>query len=556
MLAYAYIGEEWEFVAICSLEDGFGAIVDAKKQIFFFDDFLGTAALDARALSIRDFDLTRFIRRVRTTPNARFILTTRAPIFEEARRVSDRLGDPRLDIIKYVLDVGVYTRRIKARIFYNHLFVAGTPKEYVKALWDARAIAKIVDHKNYNPRVIEAMTDDMHIHDIDPKHYAQAFLKMLDNPKQIWDTAFRTHIPPMCRHLLIALFFCSEYGVEIDDLKTAFNALHSSLSRKYGTPYGAKDFEEALKILEGGFIAIIGIQARFINPSVRDYLTDYLDDLDLISDCARAATTANWASSVWKHVMTTRLSHFPEHEVVAKCFIEVAKSFISLPFWKQDPRSPTTARICDLSNGGRISLMLEWHAWSKDDRFACFALALAKKPFGGFSAWLDGEKLVDLVRSLRDDSDGDESFPQAEEIATALEASLVALFEQGLHADDLEKLYAAIDTARKVLGENVFEAADGAVEQEIENAYSNAAEIDSESTLEDQIKALRSLASRVSISSERLDSAVFAFESCISEIKERVSTTEPPSFTGRTPRETDTFDDAALRNLFEPLTRV
>jgi hypothetical protein len=107
-----------------------------------------------------------------------------------------------------------------------------------------------------------------------------------------------------------------------------------------------------------------------------------------------------------------------------------------------------------------------------------------------------------------------------------------------------------------VLGENVFEAADEAVEQEMENAYSNAAEIDSESTLEDQIKALRSLASRASIRSERLDSAVSAFEKRISDIKERVSTTEPPSFTGRTPRETDTFNDAALRNLFEPLTRV
>ena len=128
MLAYAYLGEEWEFVAIRSLDDGLSAIVDTKIQIFFFDDFLGKVALDTRALATRDSDLARFIKRVRNSPNARFILTTRAPIFEEARRVSEHLADPRLDIVKYVLDVGIYTRRIRARILYNHFLSLGRPR--------------------------------------------------------------------------------------------------------------------------------------------------------------------------------------------------------------------------------------------------------------------------------------------------------------------------------------------------------------------------------------------------------------------------------------------
>jgi hypothetical protein len=150
-------------------------------------------------------------------------------------------------------------------------------------------------------------------------------------------------------------------------------------------------------------------------------------------------------------------------------------------------------------------------------------------------------------------ADRSANFATEPEIAAALEAGLIVLLEGGLRADDLERLYVAIDGARKVLGENVFEASDSAIEQEIENAYLNAAEIDFESTLEDQVKALQSLASRISVTPERLDSAVSAFVGRISEIKESVSTTEPPSFTGRTPRETDTFNDAALRNLFESL---
>lgn len=107
MLAYAYVGEGWELVPIRSLDDGFSAIVDAKKQVFYFDDFLGKVALDRNALASKDSDLARFMKRIRHSQNARFILTTRAYIFEEARRVSEYFADQRLDISKYVLDVGV-----------------------------------------------------------------------------------------------------------------------------------------------------------------------------------------------------------------------------------------------------------------------------------------------------------------------------------------------------------------------------------------------------------------------------------------------------------------
>lgn len=217
MLSHAYLGEGWEFVAIRSLDDGFAEIVDAKQQIFFFDDFLGTIALDARALASKDSDLARFMKRIRATPNARFILTTRTPIFEEARLISEQLADQRLDISRYALDVGVYTRRIKARILYNHLLVSGLSKAHVRALIDSGKIPQIVDHKNYNPRVIEWMTDELHSQKIATEGYATAFLKALANPQKLWDTTFRTQIPKKCQHLLFSLFFCSEYGAEIED---------------------------------------------------------------------------------------------------------------------------------------------------------------------------------------------------------------------------------------------------------------------------------------------------------------------------------------------------
>lgn len=552
MLSYAYIGDGWEYVAIRSLDDGFAAIVDTTKQVFLFDDFLGKVALDARSLSAKDSELARFIRRVRTAPNARFILTTRAYIFEEARRVSEYLADQRLDITKYVLDVGIYTRRIKARILYNHLFVGNTPPEYVKALWVADAFGEIVDHKNYNPRIIEAMTDSIRLQETLSEDYAEAFLNLLSNPSQLWDTAFRTHISPMCRHLLFALLFGAEHAVEIEDLKAAFNALHALLSTKYGTPYGPKDFDETLKILEGGFIAIRGTSVSFVNPSARDYLTGYLDDPAQLADFARAATMANWASALWKHVRVTRMLPPADQEMISMCFLNVARTFPRLRMWKTIYTNPISVRKVDLAATDRISLLLEWHECSGMEEFTEFALTLAEKPIGGFSPWSDGDNLIRLITDLR----LGEKYPRCPldtGIANALESGLITLLGGGIWADDLARLYRRIEAARDALNHHVLEAAAKAVHGQFEDQHSDYSSSDSESTLQDQIDALRNLAPQVGIPADRLEKTISRIEQRISEINEDVSPAAGPSVTGRSSADSDVFDDDALRNLFEPL---
>ena len=156
MLCLTLMGQDWELVSMRNLEDGLGAINDSKnkKQVFFFDDFLGQVALGKQALADKGSSLERFMSRIQRSGKARFILTTRGYIFEEARGVSEGLGDERLNVTKYVLDVGVYTRRIKAQILYNHLLASSIPQEYIRALIDGNNLVEIIDHKNYNPRLI------------------------------------------------------------------------------------------------------------------------------------------------------------------------------------------------------------------------------------------------------------------------------------------------------------------------------------------------------------------------------------------------------------------
>jgi DNA polymerase III delta prime subunit len=550
MLAYAYIGEEWEFEAIRSLDEGFGSIKDAKKQIFFFDDFLGQIALDARALSTKDSDLARFIRRIRNTPNGRFVLTTRAPVFEEARQVSEHLRNPALDILKYVLDVGVYTRRIRARILYNHLFVTKTPSEFTAMLWTAGAIKKIIDHPNYNPRIVEWMTDSLRIKDIQAKDYPAAFLAALDNPHQLWDTSFRKHIPPKCRHLLFCLFFGSEYGTELDDLKQQFLPLHAAFCKAHNLSHDPKDFEESLKILESGFITITGTRVSFINPSLRDYLSTYLDDETLLGLLASVARKADWAAAVWSFVRAAKTLTEADITNLVREFIPAALTFNALPVMKPDPARPNVWRYHDLGLARRIELLLEWYSVTEDGNFADQASLIANSPFGGFSNWQDGRLLLRTLVKLKK---GEESiFSFSSELANTIEAQVIGMLEGFIWADDLDALYGIIEQEREALSEEIFLAASRAVTRSFENAMEDAASVESRSTLEDEISALERLGLRTGIDKTELDKAISHYRVRISAIEDTSDEAEAPQFSGKMHAE-DRFTDAALRDLFAPL---
>lgn len=553
MLSYAYLAEGWELIAIRSLDDGFGTIVDAKQQIFLFDDFLGKIALDVKALSAKDSDLARFMRKVRGSPNARFILTTRAYIFEEARQASEHLADGRLDISRYLLDVGIYTRRIKARILYNHLIVAGTPRAHVQALIESGTIKKIVDHRNYNPRVVEWMTDADRLQDVSPESYPKEFLAALANPKRLWEIAFRKHIPEKCRHLLIAMFFCSQYGVELEKLRPAFERLHQDLCTKYGIARDPKDFEEAVRIVEGGFITINDTRLSYVNPSFRDYMADYVKDVELLCICAGASQIVEWADAVWQ--IGSTLDFAPDQQKrLALSFIDVASRFTDLPTWNEyEPRS---FRPVDTSNSRRIELLLQWWVVSGDSRFSDIALKVAEDPpapkfWSGFDSWRDGAAIVELTSKIR----GEEYYPDlpiAEKLVEVLEEAVINLLRHGLSYDTLESIADAVEDAYPAVSKPVRDATLAAICREIDEVEGSIDHIDSESTLEDHAKTLEKLAPRAGVPPENLATAIAKVKKRIEEIEEETTTADAPSISSPKP-EPEVFTDAALTSLFASL---
>ncbi|MCX5493872.1 ATP-binding protein [Kaistia dalseonensis] len=558
MLGYAYLAEDWELVAIRSLDDGLAAISDSRRQLFYFDDFLGRVALDKNALAKMDSDLARFITRVRKSKNARFILTTRAPIFEEAKRHSEHLADRRLDISRYLLDVGIYTRRIKARILYNHLSTTGTPRSHVVSLIDSGLITEIVDHKNYSPRLIAQMTEGSRISDLEPAAYPTAFIAALDDPSQLWDIPFRKHIPRTCQHLLLTLFFCGEFWVPIDTLSVNYAAYHAALNAHFGTAHDPKDFEESLRILEGGFVKISGRSVMFVNPSVRDYLLNYLDDHILLNLAAKASLRTDWTQAVWEHAKRISppwtVPAPPERAELARSFLPVAETFLTQPV---RVRIKTEHGVYlhphGLSNVDRAELLIDWWFASGEERFLALLHSLLSNPIDGWDPWRDGEDLIALIGKFRGPGYFDE-LPSREELANILVTGAIAMIEShSLNSEDLTKLSDAYEEWPTAVTDEMNTTLDAAIIRQFDELDETLRGMESESTVDEYLEMLDKLGARAGIPKYVLSSAAEAAEERKAVIERRSVVSHSPSLKNVGAQANDDFDDSALRNLFAPL---
>lgn len=243
----------------------------SKPRFFYYDDFLGQTARADKLNKNEDHRLLAFMRSIRDSKESVFVLTTREYILNQARMRYEVLSREKFDQRLCIIDLSKYSRRICAQILYNHLHFSKIPRSYLESLVTSRGYIAIVDHKNYNPRLVEYLTDAECIGEIDPASYPAQFLQKLDNPAEIWDHAFRRQISTQSRHLLFVLTTMPK-EVRLEDVKTAFGAVHKA-SAVSASP---SDFRDALKELDGTFITTQQngglILLQFQNPSIRDFM--------------------------------------------------------------------------------------------------------------------------------------------------------------------------------------------------------------------------------------------------------------------------------------------
>jgi hypothetical protein len=247
-----------------------------EKQVFYFDDFLGhTGLFESRE---KDRDLVRFIRRVAEDEKRRLILTTRDYILRQAQRKSEILDREVGDAHQFLLTAGRYTRRERARIFYNHIFFSEQVDATARrSLISEGRYLEVIDHEGFNPLVVEWITGHpaYRLTDEDRAEYGRFCLRVLKAPEILWRHVFDEGLGEHERALLIASMGLPD-RVRRETLETAFEA--GCAARDLATT--GRRFQHSLVVLDGSFLTSVerndGLGFSPVNPSLIDFLKRYL----------------------------------------------------------------------------------------------------------------------------------------------------------------------------------------------------------------------------------------------------------------------------------------
>ncbi|MGZ3101430.1 nSTAND3 domain-containing NTPase [Streptomyces sp. H72] len=270
VLCAHYLSHGYELVEISEDVEEANALWNAGvPQLFYYDDFLGQTAIDEKLGKNEDGRLISLMQRVARTPNKRFLLTTREYILAQAKQRYERLDRHRFDIQTCVLDVADYTYSARASILYNHVSASGLPSRTKSVFASPSVHKRIVLHVNFNPRVIAATLAEAELLGIATNRIDAEMVANLEDPSRVWDHIVNHQISASDVLLLKALLsFIS--GVRMDGLHDIWIASGGSL----------RDLRNSLKVLDGTMLRTVQrgkfIFAEFHNPSVRDYMRDFI----------------------------------------------------------------------------------------------------------------------------------------------------------------------------------------------------------------------------------------------------------------------------------------
>lgn len=282
-----HIARGWEAVAVTAdISEADDAWDTDQRQIFHYDDFLGRVRLAEGGLKKNeDARIVDFIQRVQSHKNKRLILTTREYILQDARMRYERLDEAPLTKYEYILKLGDYTRLIRARILYNHLYFSELRTDLKRALLADKSYLRVIDHRNYSPRLIQHITDAEKANDLTPAEFPRFVFRVLADPAILWRHIFENQLDRAAQQMLLCLASMPD-RVLFEDLTNAM------AGRIDDSPVA---FRHALRTLEGTFVQINAAGddrvIRFRDPSISDFLLSWLSsnpmEVDRLLESAR-----------------------------------------------------------------------------------------------------------------------------------------------------------------------------------------------------------------------------------------------------------------------------
>lgn len=280
MISYYLMSKEYHMVHISKIEDAesFFKNDHTTKQLFYFDDFLGSNYLNI-VNNIGGSSIVSFLGRINHYKNKYFILTTRTTILNQAKLKDEKFSDSSLVKGIYQLELRHYSFLDKAKILYKHMSFSDIRKDFINIIFQNSNFKRIIYHKNFNPRLIEFFTKECNLSYVNnSSEYFEFIMHTLENPKKIWEYAIKNQLSQTEKLFLYTLMSMGQHSVKKLFLKNAFERRYNYEIKNNGYTRDFCEFDDVSSTLLDGFIInIINVSSNdnrinFINPSLRDFL--------------------------------------------------------------------------------------------------------------------------------------------------------------------------------------------------------------------------------------------------------------------------------------------
>lgn len=283
-ICFIYSSNGYEYIKISEeIKEAESIYEKDKKQIFYFDDFLGRNYLEALS-GHEGSHIVNFIKRISLEKtNKAFVLTSRSTILNQGKLLIDLFKNNNIEKTEYELSANLFKEIDKAKILYNHIWHSELPNELTETYFANRNYRKIISHRNFNPRLISFILDKEKTLAIGPDEYWDHVNTSLNNPTDVWDNPFTAQQDDFSRAIVLLVTL---NGKAIRDIE-----LSEIFDRHVNSPdntglKGRRDYISNIKHLTGSLLnrKISNKEGEasldLFNPSLGDYvLRRYKNDI-------------------------------------------------------------------------------------------------------------------------------------------------------------------------------------------------------------------------------------------------------------------------------------
>jgi len=247
-----------------------------EKQIFYFDDFLGRNYLEALT-GHEGSHIVQFIKRITRSRTKRLILTSRTTILNQGKALIDVFSQNNLDRNEFEITISSLSDLDKAHILYNHIWHSELQPSYIDELYAEKRYRHVIEHRNFNPRLIRFVTDASTLAGCDATGYWSHAKQLLVNPARVWEHPFEAQLDDFGRALVL-LVALNGKPIAQPELSEAFARM---VARSECSGYtGRRDFLLNLRHLVGSLLnrAVADVSRPasttldLFNPSVGDFV--------------------------------------------------------------------------------------------------------------------------------------------------------------------------------------------------------------------------------------------------------------------------------------------